>query len=118
MINQREVYLLPHPIDPAKGDHPFIVLSIEECNSFESTFLAVMITSSPNYDDDLSFPLLNEMFDKNLTKANSKARMHLIMLCLNKEIIGNRINVMKQFYFDKLMKEIGSLVFNFNFAPL
>ncbi|MGN6605370.1 MAG: hypothetical protein ACTHK8_23190 [Ginsengibacter sp.] len=100
------------------GDHPFIVLSVQECNSFENTFIAVMITSSSHYDDDLSFPLLNDMFETNLRKPNSKARMHLIMLCLDNEIIGNRINVMKQFYFNKLMKEIGSLVFNFNFTPL
>lgn len=118
MINQRDVYLLPHPINSAEGDHPFIVLSVKECNSFEDTFVAVMITSSPNYDDDLSFPLLNEMFDKNLPKPNSKARMHLIMLCINEEIIGKRINVMKELYFEKLMKEIGSLVFNFNFTAI
>jgi hypothetical protein len=58
------------------------------------------------------------MFEHDLVKPNSKARMHLITLCLNEEIIGLRKNIMKEHYFNKLMKYIGSIVFNFDFIPL
>ena len=118
-VKQREVYYLPHPIDPAtEDDHPFIVLSVEESNSHENTFIAVMITSSPYTRDDHSFDLTNEMFEDHLKKTGCHARMHLIMLCLNNEILGKRVTTMKEFYFKQLMKSIGDYVFNYDFKPL
>ena len=121
-INQREVYLLPFPFGSSQGeDHPHIVLSIKDANEHESTFLAVMITTSKIHRDELSFELTNEMFDKPLQKENSHVRMHLIMLVLNSEIrgkIGKPLCTMKKQYFDQLMKSIGEFVFNYEFIPL
>ena len=51
-INQREVYILPHPWDNDAEKHPFIVLSCLDANNHERTFLAVMITSEPKRIDD------------------------------------------------------------------
>jgi hypothetical protein len=116
-IQQRDVYLLPHPINSSEGQHPFIVLSIDSANNHEDTFIAVMITSSEIHYDDYSFDLLDEMFEKPLDKENSHVRMHLFNLCLPKEVIGKRINKIKIKYFKELMKSIGDLVFNFNFSP-
>jgi hypothetical protein len=114
-IQQRDVYLLPHPI---RGeDHPFIVLSVEEANRYERTFIAVMITSM-NHVDDFSFELSDEMFEQPLPKKNSHVRMHLLTLCLDEEIVGKRINRMKALYFKELMKSIGDLIFNYGFSPL
>jgi mRNA-degrading endonuclease toxin of MazEF toxin-antitoxin module len=80
-IKQREVYLLPHPISQnAEEKHPFIVLSSEDSNSHERTFVTVMITSSELTRDDYSFELDDSMFDYPLRKTGSHARMHLIAL--------------------------------------
>ncbi len=117
-IHQGDVYLLPHPINSKDGDHPFIVLSINEANNHEDTFVAVMITTSSNFYDDYSFDLTDEMFEKPLNKNNSHVRMHLFNLCLPEEIIGKQINRMKSKYFTELMKTIGCLVFNFDFTPI
>lgn len=118
-IKQREVYLLPHPINPKTEEpHPFIVVSVESSNLRENTFLAVMITASGVTKDDHSFDLTNEMFEKDLKKPGCHARMHLIMLCLPSEIVGYKLNTMKEFYFRQLMKSIGDLVFNYDFTPI
>jgi len=105
-IDQRDVFLLPHPITKKdSGKHPFIVLSCKESNLSENTFVAVMITSKETRHDDHS-------------KEGCHVRMHLLTLCINNEVIGNRLNRMKTFYFDQLMKSIGDLVFNYDFSPL
>lgn len=119
-INQRDVYLLPHPINSSSASpHPYIVLSIKDANAYEKTFLAVMMTSAHHYvNDPLSFELADEMFETPLMKSPCNARMHLIMLCLKEEVIGKRLNVMKDLYFQQLMKHIGEIVFNYQFSPL
>lgn len=116
-INQREVYLLPFPLDSTTQDHPFIVLSIKEANEIENTFIAVMITSSA-YKDDLSFDLNDSMFDKPLHKKGCHVRMHLVTIYLTKEIIGKKLNTMKEFYFKQLMATIGEMVFNYKFEKI
>jgi PemK-like, MazF-like toxin of type II toxin-antitoxin system len=118
-VKQREVYLLPHPINPKEQqEHPFIVLSVEDSNANESTFIAVMITSSQLKIDDHSFHLTDAMFEHRLDKQGCHARMHLMMLCLNKEIVGRKLNTMKETYFKQLMKSIGDLIFHYDFTPL
>jgi len=69
-VEQREVYLLPFPFDSKVEDHLFIVLSAREANEYENTFIAVMITSSEQYNDDFSFQLTNDMFELSLRKNN------------------------------------------------
>jgi len=118
IFEQRDVYLLPHPINSSEGEHPFIVLSIKSANDHEDTFIAVMITSSKRYHDDYSFDLWDDMFVNPLNKKNSHVRMHLFNLCLPKEVVGKRLNKMKSKYFNQLMKSIGELVFNFDFSPI
>jgi len=118
VVEQRDVFLLPHPFDSRVEEHPFIALSIQEANNYENTFIAVMITSSTKYRDDFSFELTDDMFEKPLRKSDCHARMHLLTLCLNEEIKGVKINRMKPFYFKQLMKSIGSAVFNFEFSPV
>lgn len=119
VVKQRDVYLLPHPINPESQDyHPFIVLSDLRANKYERTFVAVMITSSQFKLDHYSFPLTDEMFERELDKEGCHARMHLITLLLDEEIRGSKLNTMKVFYFNQLMKSIGDLIFNFNFTPI
>lgn len=115
-ISQREVYLLPFPLDSSVEDHPFIVLSCQEANEYERTFIGVMITTTLN-KDDYSFPLVNEMFESPLAKPNSHVRMHLLSLYVNEEIRGRRLNRMKEQYFKQLMAFIGDIIFNYEFKP-
>lgn len=118
-IEQRDVYLLPHPITGDETQrHPFIVLSCDESNIHERTFLAVMITSSEYKRDDYSFEVDDSMFENKLDKSRCHVRMHLIMLCLNEEIIGKRLNKMRSLYFKELMKSIGEQIFNYDFKPI
>jgi len=116
-INQRDVYLLPFPLDDLTQDHPFIVLSIKEANEVENTFIAVMITSSP-HKDDFSFDLNDSMFDAPLHKKGCHVRMHLVTIYLGGEIRGRKLNTMKEFYFKQLMSTIGEMVFNYNFEKM
>lgn len=118
-VKQREVYMLPHPINPqSQENHPFIVLSVESSNSKENTFIAVMVTSSPHTVDDHSFLLSNDMFEKDLKKSSCHARMHLMMLCLTEETKGfPPVNKMKDLYFKQLMKSIGDYIFDYEFNP-
>lgn len=117
-VEQREVYLLPFPLESSVEDHLFIVLSVRSANEYENTFIAVMITSSEKYFDDFSFELSNEMFDAPLKKEGSHARMHLLQLCMNHEIIGKRVTKMKPQYFKQLMRSIGDLIFHYDFTPI
>ena len=117
-VEQRDVYLYPPSHDPSLEHHPFIVLSVKVVNRYENTFVACMITSSEKYRDDFSFELTDEMFESPLHKKNSHVRMHLVTLCLEKDIQGTRINRMKPFYFRQLMESVGDLVFNYVFSPL
>lgn len=118
-VSQREVYLLPFPpnIETGIEDHPFIVLSVEEANQVEDSFIGVMITSS-THKDDMSFQLSDNMFEKPLFKEGCHARMHLITLQVDAEINGKRINKMKEEYFKQLMRSIGEATFNYKFTPL
>ncbi len=118
-INQREVYMLPHPWDSNAEKHPFIVLSVLDANQHERTFLAVMITSEPNRIDDFSFMVQDAMFEKPLKHPNCHVRMHLIMMAFNEETNNVApVNKIKKAYFNQLMKSIGDLIFNFDFTPL
>lgn len=76
-----------------------------------------MITSS-TYKDDFSFDLNDSMFDKPLDKKGCHVRMHLVTIYLNEEIIGKKLNTMKEFYFRQLIATIGELVFNYNFEKI
>jgi hypothetical protein len=118
VVNQRDVYLLPFPLNNRIPDHLFIVLSTLESNKIDGTFIAVMITTSDINYDDFSFDLTNEMFESDLDKAGSHVRMHLLTLWMNDEIVGKRVNRMKEFYFKQLMASIGDSIFNYKFEPL
>src|SRR5689334_4604969 len=96
-------------------EHLFIVLSDVEANNVEPSFVGVMITSSGTRRDDYSFNLSDSMFEQPLGKSGSHVRMHLLTLCVPKDIVGRRVNVMKEFYFNRLMETIGELVFNYDF---
>ncbi len=116
VVNQRDVLLLNHSFDSDKP-HLFIILSVNEANEQEKTFVGVMITSSEKTRDDFSFELNDNMFLAPLKKENSHVRMHLITSSFNNYII-EKVNSMKLFYFNQLMKSIGDLIFNFDFTPL
>jgi hypothetical protein len=118
VIKQRELYILPYTINDKIETHPFIVLSCLEANEHENTFIAVMISSSEITKDDHSFNLSNEMFEKELKAENCHVRMHLIFMCMPEDIKSNRINIMKISYFNHLMKEIGAMIFNYDFSPI
>jgi hypothetical protein len=117
-VNQRDVYLLPHPYGNNHGEpHLHIVLSVLEANQYENTFVAVMITSSSVTRDDFSFTLYDQMFEKPLAKKNCHVRMHLMTLSFGEDIDRPKINTMKPAPFKELMRSIGDLIFDYEFLP-
>lgn len=114
-VNQRDVLLLNHSFDSA-APHPFIILSVNEANQQENTFVGVMITSSAATRDDFSFDLNNDMFEKPLGKDRCHVRMHLITWSFNEHIV-KPVNRMKSYAFRQLMKSIGDLIFDYEFMP-
>ncbi len=114
-IKQREVYYFPHP--QTKVPHLFIVLSVEDANEYENSFVGVMITTSDYYNQDLSFFVNDDMFLHPLKYSDSKVRMHLIAFCKQSNL-GNPVNEMKEPFFKNMMREIGDIVFGYSFKPL
>ncbi|WP_295118088.1 type II toxin-antitoxin system PemK/MazF family toxin [uncultured Chitinophaga sp.] len=118
-VSQRDVFLLPHPLGNENGEpHPHIVLSTNDANHCEETFIAVMFTSSTFTVDEYSFKLDNSMFEKPLQKEYSHVRIHLVCLAVNEAILSHKLNRMKAGAFDNLMKEIGEMLFEFEFQRL
>lgn len=116
-VNQRDVFLLPHPFDNKAAPHPHIVLSVTEANQQENTFVTVMVTSSDKTIDDFSFMLSDGMFEKPLQKQNCHVRMHLLTSSFGEDINRPKINTMRPAPFKQLMKSIGDLIFNYDFSP-
>ncbi len=117
-VNQRDVYLLPHPFGNNHGEpHPHIVLSVLEANQYENTFVTVMITSSSITRDDFSFSLYDQMFEKPLAQKGCHVRMHLMTMSFGEDIDRPKINTMKIVAFRQLMQRIGNLIFDYDFQP-
>ncbi len=97
-----------------KGNHSVIILSPEEINSEEDSFLGMMITDSPHFDknNDFSFVLDDTMFMKPLKEKGSKARLHLLNFLHNSVLVTNaKINEMKAESFKKMIDELNQKVF-------
>lgn len=91
-IKQRQIVEVEFrlPPDGKFKRHPCIVLSNEEINDEEEAFVAVMLTSEPNYrGDEYSFEISNEMLNKPHNLAFCAARIHLVGNFLYKDIIKN-----------------------------
>lgn len=83
--------------------HPALVISNNTVNEYEDTFLAVMITSSTEYDE-YSILIDNKMLSKPM-RNKSQIRCHL-MQSFNFEEINLKIASFKKDYFDKILKKI------------
>ncbi|MBN8697415.1 MAG: type II toxin-antitoxin system PemK/MazF family toxin [Bacteroidetes bacterium] len=102
-----------------KASHPVIVLSPEEINSEEESFLGVMITDSLYFDvnNDFSFPLDDSMFVKPLKEKSSKARLYLVNFLPNSSVVNKaKINEMKIDAFKQLIKDLNLKVFDINIS--
>ncbi len=76
---QRDLVWLKHnpPLpDGSDKDHPVIIISHDTANSIENFYTGVMVTGANN-QDKFSFPLLDEMFEAPLKKANTHVRLYI-----------------------------------------
>ncbi len=83
--------------------HPVIVISNNEVNEYEETFVGVMISSSVNYDE-YTVKIDNKMLTNPLSKP-SQIRSHLIQTFSFSDI-ENKISALKKDYFNGILKKI------------
>lgn len=113
-INRRDVLNVAFG-EGTPENHLVIVLSPEEVNSEEDQFLGMMISDSIHYDknNDVSFPLDNTMFTKDLNSKLSRARLYLISF-IEVEAVISKICEMRKDPFVKLIKDLNKKIFDVN----
>jgi len=92
--------------------HPCIILSNNEINSIESGFVAVMMTSTFDPDDEYTFVIKDDMVNKPLSKPCA-VRLHLIGNFMNRDIISNTYHgyeILKN-PFNRIIANINSITF-------
>jgi hypothetical protein len=115
LINQKDVFEANFPFpDGQYTPHPVIVLSVPSVFELESTFIGVPISDSMKWnDDEFSFPIDNNDFEKAIIKDDSYVRMHLVTVLHEKDLTipKYRRNTMKQDAFNHLIEQIQELIF-------
>jgi len=89
--------------------HPTIVISNNIVHETEEAFIGVMISSSAP-DDEFSYHITNDMITKPAKKA-CQARIQLISLIPEKQVLGKFGNIKKK-YLQELIAKINAIVFN------
>ena len=115
MPNQREVVEVHFRL-PDNGrleNHPVIIISNSSINNTERGFVAIMMTSEHDDEDEYSFEIKDSMFEKPIGKAVSAVRLHLIGNFMNTDIIPNSHsgNKMKEEVFRRLLVHINRITF-------
>lgn len=107
MINQRHIVEVPFNLYQGIRVHPAIVLSTNEAIEQEGSFIALMMTTDTT-KDEFSFKLENKMLKNRLYVPFCQARLHLISLFHDRDVIRNRNfkNQMKADYFRELVDSI------------
>lgn len=89
--------------------HPVIVLSNDDINEYEQSFIGVML-SSKDYKDEYSFFITNEMLVKE-PRNKYQARCHLISFFQTKEVISKHGKIKKAY-----LKDIIEYIFKITFS--
>ncbi len=107
MVSQRDIVEVPFNLRQGVRIHPAIVLSKNEAIDEEGSFVALMLTTDKT-KDEFSFILREVMLQKRLQVPFCQARLHLISLFHDNEIIRNTNynNRIKQSYFNELIEKI------------
>src|SRR5947209_4714765 len=106
-IPQRAVVELPFNLPSGTQNHPGIVISSDNANEEDETIIAVMITHYES-EDDFTFRLNPQMFSGNDTPSSYQARLHLISMFSERDIIKNNYRnvMMKEEHFNRMMERI------------
>ncbi len=91
--------------------HPVIVISRNDVNKQDKSFIGVMMSGSTEFDDQFRFPLEDDMFDVPTTKICA-VRCHLIATIEHRKV-KKSIGKMKKKPFLKLLEQINKVVFSF-----
>ena len=94
-VEQGEIVEVNFNLPQGLLPHPVIVISNNEINENELSFIGVML-SSKDYDDEYTFFLTNDMLTKKPRKKY-QVRCHLISFFQEKEVISKHGKVKKEF---------------------
>lgn len=111
-VYQRSVVELPFNLPEGVKNHPAIVISTNDVITYDSLFIAVMITHDKT-EDDYTFHLSQNMFIGNSPPTSYQARVHLVGLFTFKEILPNSHHniMMKESDFKRLLNRIVQVTF-------
>jgi hypothetical protein len=102
-IEQGEIVEVNFNLPQGYLPHPVIVLSNNDINEFEQSFIGVML-SLKDYDDEYSYFITDEMLTKK-PRDKYQARGHLISFFQTTEVLSKH-GKMKKEYLKKLIKHI------------
>lgn len=113
MIKQRQVVEIPFNLSQGTENHPGIIISTNSAIEEEEAFMAMMLTSQP-YNDEFSFYVSNNMFNKQFSKKNMQARLHLVSYFKINDVLENsHQNVfMTKLSFENLIGQFYKFVMN------
>jgi hypothetical protein len=116
-LTQRQLVEVPFNLPQGAKPHPVIRVSTEDAILQDDTIIGVMITHNQQ-EDDFTFRLYPQMFTGKLPTAAYQARLHLVSLFNNDDIITNSYHnvVMKQEYFDRMMERLLSKTFGYKLS--
>jgi len=107
-IEQGEIVEVNFNLPQGYLPHPVIVLSNNDINEYEQSFIGVML-SSKDYDDEYSYFITDEMLTKK-PRDKYQARCHLISFFQTIEVLSKH-GKMKKEYLKKLIKHIFETTF-------
>lgn len=116
-INQKQIVDVYFDLPDGGGKHPAIVLSNDKAIEYERAFIAVMLTTSNEFDDEFTFPIENGMCVKDMDVEYCQARVHLIAHFKVDDVRynANWNNHIKNDYFIELVKQIVITGFDVDF---
>ena len=98
-VEQGEIVEVSFNLPQGFLPHPVIVLSNNDINTYEQSFIGVML-SSKDYDDEYSYFITNEMVTKK-PRNKYQVRCHLISFFQTKEVLSKHGKIKKSYLKDK-----------------
>jgi mRNA-degrading endonuclease toxin of MazEF toxin-antitoxin module len=110
-VKQGEIIEVPFVFEHGVEPHPAIVISNNDINENENTFVAVMMTTT-KIDDEYSFWTNDDMFSIK-PKRKGQVRLHLVSTFTKKDVMG-KYGTIRQKYLEIIIDKIYRDVLNIN----
>ena len=108
-VNQGDIVELPFVFEHGTEPHPAIVISNNDINENENTFIAVMM-STVKTDDEYSFWTKDEMFTIK-PRNKGQVRLHLVSMFSDRDVMGKYGTIIPK-YLEIIIDKICNDVFS------